>query len=111
MTTSSRKAPPIKSSNPTNEFHRALYLRGDPYETSDAVFGVKDSLVVDLHEVNSAEAEKYGVEAGHRVLRHDFVLVSDKEANDLRDQRSREALEKLGRKVKFLDGLPVPDVD
>ena len=25
---------------------RALYLRHDPYETSDAVFGVKESLVV-----------------------------------------------------------------
>ena len=89
----------------------ALYLRGDPYETSDAVFGVKDSLVVDLHEVDSATAEKYGVKPGSRVLRHDFVLVSDQEANDLRDQKSREALTALGRKVKFLNGLPVPDVD
>lgn len=97
--------------NLANGFCRALYLRGDPYESSDAVFGVKDSLVVDLHEVDSTEAEKYGVKAGHRVLRHDFVLVSDKEANDLRDRKSREALEKLGRKVKFLNGLPVPDVD
>ena len=27
----------------------ALYIRGDPYETSDAVFGVKETLLVDFH--------------------------------------------------------------
>jgi hypothetical protein len=41
----------------------------------------------------------------------DFVLVSDKEADELRDRKSMEALEKLGRHVKIVDGLPVPDVD
>ncbi|MCJ1409735.1 hypothetical protein MMC19_003818 [Ptychographa xylographoides] len=89
----------------------ALYLRGDPYETSDAVFGVKQSLVVNLHPADYETAHKYGVETGTLVLKHDFVLVSEKAAKDLRDERSRAALAKLGRKVKLLDGLPVPDVD
>src|ERR1700761_4684371 len=44
--------------------HSALYLRGDTYETSDAVFGVKSSLLIDLHQANKDLAEKYNVEAG-----------------------------------------------
>ena len=47
---------------------RALYLRGDPYETSDAVFGVKDSLVVDLKTVTPEQAKEYGVAEGCRLL-------------------------------------------
>ncbi|KAI9814240.1 MAG: hypothetical protein M1827_003406 [Pycnora praestabilis] len=89
----------------------ALYLRGDPYETSDAVFGVKDSLVVDLHEIDEEMAKKYDVKPGSLLLKHNFVLVTDKEVNDLRDRKSKEALAALGRKVKILNGLPVPDVD
>jgi hypothetical protein len=64
-----------------------------------------------LNEIDATTAEKYDVKPGSKVLKHDFVLVSDQEANELRDQRSRDALTKLGRKVKFLNGLPVPDVD
>lgn len=91
--------------------HRALYIKGDPYETSDAVFGVKDNLVVEVGKVDKATAEKYGVKEGTALITWDFVLVSDKEANELRDRKSMEALEKLGRHVKIVDGLPVPDVD
>ena len=90
---------------------RALYLRGDPYETSDAVFGVKQSLIIDLHPADEETAKKYGVEPGCLVLKHDFVLVSEKESSDLRDQKSKKALEALGLKMKLLDGLPVPGVD
>ena len=88
-----------------------MYLRNDPYETSDAVFGVKKTLVVDFEPADEATAKQYGVEIGSPVLRHDFILVSEKEASDLRDMKSKETLEALGRKVKLLDGLPVPDVD
>ena len=91
--------------------HSALYLRDDPYETSDAVSGVKESLLVDLGKVDKGIAEKYGVKEGTALLTYDFVLVSDKEADDLRDEKSRKALEALGRRVKLLDGLPVPDID
>lgn len=89
----------------------ALYLRGDPYETSDAVFGVKESLLVDFHEVDKMNAQQYDVPVGSLVLKYDFVLVTDKEASDLRDERSKKALEELGRRVKLVEGLPVPDVD
>jgi hypothetical protein len=89
----------------------ALYLRGDPYETSDAVFGVKESLIVDLSTVSAEQAKQYGVKGGTKLLTYDFVLVSEEESADLRARRSREALEKLGRRVKIVAGLPVPDVD
>jgi hypothetical protein len=92
-------------------FVSALYARGDPYETSDAVFGVKDSLVVDYTTTDRETAQKYGVKEGTLLMTYDFVLVSDKEASELRDEKSRKALEGLGWSVKMLDGLPIPDLD
>ena len=89
----------------------ALYLRNDPYETSDAVFGVKDSLTVDIGKAGPDIAQKYGVPEGHALLTYDFVLVSDAETSELRAQNSRIALDKLSRKVKIVNGLPVPDLD
>jgi hypothetical protein len=89
----------------------ALYARGDPYETSDAVFGVKDSLVVDYTKVNKELAKKYGVREGSLLVKYDLVLVSDGEVSDLRDKNSRQAIVSLGRRVKFLDGILGPDVD
>ena len=86
-------------------------MRGDPYETSDAVFGVKNSLIIDVGEVDKAMAEKYGVKEGSALISYDFVLVSDKEADELRDQKSMEALHGLGMKCKIENGLPVPEVD
>ena len=75
------------------------------------MFGVKDNLVVEVGKVDKATAEKYGVKEGTALITWDFVLVSDKEADELRDRKSMEALEKLGMHVKIVDGLPVPDVD
>lgn len=88
-----------------------MYLRNDPYETSDAVFGVKDSLVVDLGKADAATARKYNVPEGHALLTYDFVLVSDEETSALRAKNSKDALDKLGRKVKIVNGLPIPDLD
>lgn len=100
--------PPVADVCPTSS---ALYLKGDPYETSDAVFGVKKSLVVDLAKVDKKTAEEYGVEEGIWLLRHDFVLTTKEEAEELRDRLATEALEKLGLKLKLVDHLPVPDLD
>ncbi|KAL4868989.1 hypothetical protein BDV12DRAFT_168714 [Aspergillus spectabilis] len=88
----------------------ALYPRGDPYETSDPVFGVKESLVVDLSTVkDEAVAAKYGVKVGTRLLTYDFVLLTEQQARALRKKNAIEAMEKQGRKVDFdHDGLPVP---
>ena len=54
----------------------ALYLRGDLYEKTNAVFGVKESLVVDLKSVAhfEASAEQYGVLPSTKLLRDDFPL-------------------------------------
>ncbi|KAJ5182102.1 catechol dioxygenase [Penicillium cf. viridicatum] len=90
----------------------ALYLRGDPYETSDAVFGVKEPLIVDLGRVDKDLASKYpGIREGTRLMTYDFVLVTDKETAQLRDRNSVEALKKLNMSVKLVDGLPVPEND
>jgi len=90
----------------------ALYLRNDPYETSDAVFGVKDSLIVDLKTVTDPEmAKKYDVKVGSKLMTYDFVLVSDAEAEELRTQKAMEAMKAQGRRMKMYEGLPVPDVD
>ncbi|KAK5654428.1 hypothetical protein OQA88_7338 [Cercophora sp. LCS_1] len=89
----------------------ALYLRGDPYETSDAVFGVKQSLIIDLDRVDKETAEKYGVKEGIWLLRYDFVLTTQEETEKLRDQLAEEALKKLGLSLKLVDHLPVPDLD
>jgi len=89
----------------------ALYLRNDPYETSDAVFGVKESLIVDIGKAGPEIAAKYNVPVGHALLTYDFVLVSDEETSKLRAHNSKVALDQLGRKVKIVNGLPVPDLD
>jgi hypothetical protein len=75
------------------------------------VFGVKKSLVIDLDKVDTATAKEYGVEEGIWLLKHDFVLTTQKETEDLRDQLAAEALKKLGLNLKLVDHLPVPDVD
>lgn len=56
----------------------ALYPDGDAWLASDAVFGVKKSLVVSLKEVNDdAEAKKRGFPKGgsFKLIQYDIVLV------------------------------------
>lgn len=89
----------------------ALYLRHDPYETSDAVFGVKRSLLVDLNTVTEEMVKQYGVSANSKLMTYDFVLVSDEDAMKLKEEKAREAMKVQGRKMKFHNGLPVPEVD
>lgn len=91
---------------------RALYVRGSDYETSDAVFGVKDSLIVPLGEVTKQQAEQYGVKEGSKILTYDFVLVTDEETKQLRHDEAVKAMKGLGREgMIIVNGLPVPDVD
>jgi len=51
------------------------------------------------------------VPKGSKLLTYDFVLVSDEEARCLREEEAMASMEKLGRKMKLYEGLPVPDVD
>jgi hypothetical protein len=91
---------------------RALYIRGSDYETSDAVFGVKESLIVSLETVTSVQAKKYDVREGTKLLKYDFVLVTDEETKQLRHDEAVKAMKSLGREgMMIVNGLPVPDVD
>src|SRR5947208_75525 len=52
-----------------------LFVEGDSYLDSDAVFGTKDSLVVDfVRRESAAEAARHGVPAPFYLVEHDFVL-------------------------------------
>ncbi|KAL6882499.1 aromatic compound dioxygenase [Trichoderma longibrachiatum] len=88
-----------------------LFIRGDQYETSDVVFGVKPSLVVDLDKVDNETAAEYGVAEGTLLLRHKFILASVRETEELRDEKATEAMVMLGLKTKLVNHLPVPDLD
>jgi|SRR5687768_6794147 hypothetical protein len=85
---------------------RALYLRGDPYETSDAVFGVKESLVVDLTKVAEAPgfAERYDVPESMTLLQYDFVLVSETEVAELRHAEALKSAGALGTGLRVVNG-------
>ncbi|CAZ81079.1 unnamed protein product [Tuber melanosporum] len=67
----------------------ALYLRGDPYETSDAVLGVKSSLLVTPQKVQDPEiAARYGISVSDWDILWDFVLVGEAEGRQLKKDRS-----------------------
>lgn len=75
------------------------------------MFGVKSSLLVDLGVATPEEETKYGVRPGTKTLHYDFVLVTDEETLRLREENSRLALEKSGRRGRIVEGLPVPELD
>ncbi|KAF1809974.1 cathecol 1,2-dioxygenase [Eremomyces bilateralis CBS 781.70] len=89
----------------------SLFLRGDPYETSDAVFGVKESLLTDLGTVNPEQEKTYDVKEGSKLIKYDFVLVTEQETRELREKNAMQAMQNLGLRMKIYHGLPVPDVD
>ena len=52
-----------------------LFVKGDPYLDSDAVFGTKDSLIVDFIKHHSEEeAARYHVATPFYMVEYDFVL-------------------------------------
>lgn len=76
------------------------------------MFGVKESLIVDLGTVNAEQAKKYDIKEGSKLLTYDFVLVTDEETKELRDEEALKAMKKLGRdNMTIINGLIVPDVD
>jgi len=71
----------------------AVYPKGDKWLSSDPVFGVKSSLVVDLKEIdNEEEARRRGFPKGKtfKLLQHDFVLVPSEEAEAARQKFAAE---------------------
>ncbi|KAI0274103.1 aromatic compound dioxygenase [Russula aff. rugulosa BPL654] len=68
----------------------SLYPEGDEFLSSDAVFGVKKSLIVKLTEVDDeVVARKRGFPKGtkFKLLKHDFTLLTEEEAASARAQR------------------------
>jgi protocatechuate 3,4-dioxygenase beta subunit len=51
-----------------------LFVEGDPYLDSDAVFGTKESLVVPFTPGDPAAAAEHGVSAPYTTVSYDFVL-------------------------------------
>ena len=52
-----------------------LFVKGDSYLASDAVFGVKDSLIADFVRHDSADAAaQHNVSAPFYTVEHDWVL-------------------------------------
>ncbi|KAK1224673.1 hypothetical protein PQX77_012419 [Marasmius sp. AFHP31] len=65
----------------------ALYPRGDPYISSDAVFGVKTSLMVDLKDVDDLSvtlSRGFKDAKPHKELEFDFVLATPQECDEAR---------------------------
>ncbi|KAJ7261893.1 intradiol ring-cleavage dioxygenase [Mycena rebaudengoi] len=65
----------------------ALYLKGDPYLTSDAVFGVKSSLIVETateSDIQVTRARGFKDAKTHEVLKFDFVLATLEEGAEAR---------------------------
>ena len=94
----------------TDNVDSALYLRGDPYESSDAVFGVKESLIVSLGLVSDIEglAEKYDLPPSTKLLKHDFVLITEEESDQLRAENAWVEARKQGG-LTVRDSLLVPE--
>ncbi|CAF2829659.1 unnamed protein product [Rotaria sp. Silwood2] len=62
----------------------ALYISGDPYESNDAVFAVKKSLIVNVGKVEDISvAKKYNVIEQDWLIRYDFVLTTKDETQIL----------------------------
>jgi len=60
----------------------ALYFEGDPYLTSDAVFGVKSSLIVKPvieNDVAISKARGFKEAKPHTYLKKDFILATPEE--------------------------------
>ncbi|KAF8211081.1 intradiol ring-cleavage dioxygenase [Mycena galopus ATCC 62051] len=65
----------------------AFYFNGDPYLYSDAVFGVKSSLIVDTTtetDVEVTRARGFKEATTHQVLKRDFVLATHEEGVEAR---------------------------
>src|SRR5713101_2076042 len=61
-----------------------VFVEGDPYLDSDAVFAVKDSLVIKYRKLDAAEAKKLGMPEKSPELQFDSPLAPDKGAKKAR---------------------------
>lgn len=75
------------------------------------MFGVKESLLIDLGNVSAEQSKTYGVKEGSKLMSYDFVLVTEKESRELREKNAMDAMKDLGLRMKLYNGLPIPEVD
>ncbi|KAG5419201.1 hypothetical protein I9W82_002968 [Candida metapsilosis] len=87
----------------------ALYAKGDLYETSDAVFGVKTSLLYTLDKLGAEKAKKYDMNPDDWYLKWHFKIITTEEARKLRFEKNKEALTRAAANLTLNeDGLPEP---
>jgi hydroxyquinol 1,2-dioxygenase len=55
-----------------------IFVQGDPYLDSDAVFAVKDSLIANYQKLDPAEAEKLGMPPASSKVEFEFRLAPDR---------------------------------
>ena len=68
--------------------------------------------MVPLQKVeDEQQAKAYEVKMGSALITYDFVLVTDEAVAKLRREKAEEAMAGLPGKFKFVDNLPIPDVD
>jgi catechol 1,2-dioxygenase len=66
----------IVSANGYEPVTTHIFVEGDPYLDSDAVFGVKDSLIVPfVQHDDAATAARLGLGNPYHTVAYDFVLV------------------------------------
>ena len=74
-----------------------VFVEGDPYLDEDAVFAVKDSLVVKYKKVSDAEAKELGMPEPFLKLERDFHLSPDRAG--AKKARKKIAAERRGRMI------------
>lgn len=91
----------------------ALYHKGDPYEFSDAVFGVKTPLLFSLDKLGEEKARQYGMDANDWYLRWHFKIITETQAKEIFQQKTRADLKKVGKGEYVIneDGLPIAALD
>ncbi|KAJ6552878.1 intradiol ring-cleavage dioxygenase [Mycena capillaripes] len=73
----------------------SLYFKGDPYLTSDAVFGVKSSLIAETTTETDLEvtrARGFKEAKMHQVVKYDFVLATPEEGAEARKRNMPNAV-------------------
>ncbi|KAH7253313.1 Intradiol ring-cleavage dioxygenase [Fusarium solani] len=88
----------------------ALCIDPDPYLTSDAVFGVKSSLIVKLQKISEELANHYNIPQGMELLTYDFVLITSDESARPRDKKALGNIFPC-RECALVNHLPVPDLN
>lgn len=75
------------------------------------MFGVKDSLVIELGKVGDVEglANKYGVSPDTKLLRYDFVLITEEEAKQVQEEEAWKEAKRQDCNLKVVNGLIVPE--